>query len=122
MPDAAYEIGRLRHPVTIAARGQAAADGGGISESLTNLASVWADIQPVGALTFYSGVQVDTPITHKVRLRWMDWLDTTHVLIRELRRPDGTVRRETYRIRRVKEDGASALRWIDLECELEKRE
>jgi head-tail adaptor len=117
-----FEIGQLRHPVTIAERNQAAAAGGGISETLTNLASVWAQIEPVGALTFYSGVQVDTPITHRVRLRWMDWIDTTHVLIRELRRPDGTIRTETYRIRRVKEDSTAGLRWSDLECELEKRE
>jgi len=121
MPNA-FELGKLRWPVTIAERRQAAGPAGGITESLTSLAEVWADIQPVGALTFYSGVQVDTPITHKVRLRWMDWIGTTHVIIRELRRPDGSVRTEIFRVRRVKEDGEFPLRWIDLEVELEKRE
>jgi hypothetical protein len=114
-----FEIGNLSWPVTIAARLQAAADGGGITETLTELVHVRADIQAVGALTFYSGVQVDTPITHRVRIRWMDWLDTTHVLIRQRRQPDGAIRTDTFRIRRVKEDG---VRWLDLECELEKRE
>jgi hypothetical protein len=56
-----------------------------------------------------------------MRLRWMDWLDTTHVIIREMRRPDGTVRQETFRIRRIKEIEPQG-RFVECECELENCE
>lgn len=116
----AVSIGSLRWPVTIATRTQAAADGGGLQETLTELQTVMADIQPTGALTFYSGVQVDTPITHKIRIRWLDWIDTTHVVIRNTTRLDGSTRQEMFRVRRVKEiDGRK--RFAELEVEEEKR-
>jgi hypothetical protein len=51
----------------------------------------------------------------------MGWLDTTHVIIRVMRLPDGTVRKEIFRIRRVKETGGPQ-RFVELDCELEKRE
>lgn len=114
-------IGALRWAVTIAQRVQTASTTTtGITEGYTAIAYVRADIQPIGAMTFYAGEQVDTPVTHRVRLRWLDWLDTTYVLQRQMHRLDGSVRTELFRIRRVKEvDGRR--RFIELECELEKR-
>ena len=115
-------IGQLRWPVTIAKRVQQPdPDGTGIVDILTNLQDVRADILPVGALTFYSGAQVDTPITHRVILRLLDWLDATHVILRELQRQDGTVRREVFRIRRLKWlEGDN--RFLELEVEQETEE
>ena len=91
-----------------------------MDETLTQIISVQADIQPVGPMTFYGAAQVDTPVTHKVRIRWLDWIDTTHVIIRDTIRPDQTTRREVFRIRRTMEvDGRQ--RFLEMECELEKR-
>ena len=114
------EIGSLRWPVIIAKRDQVASDVGGIQDNLTELMEVRADVQPTGALTFYGSVQVDTPVTHRIRLRWLDFLDTTYVILRDTKRPDGTTRREIFRVRRVMEiDGRK--RFAMLEVEEEKR-
>jgi head-tail adaptor len=116
----AVPIGTLRWPVTIAKREMLAVTGGGMNECLTDIIRVRADVQPVGPMTFYGAAQVDTPVTHKVRLRWLDWLDTRHVIIRDTIRADRTVRREVFRIRRVKEiDGRK--RFCECEVEEEKR-
>lgn len=122
MPDyGRVAVGTLRWPVVIAQRTQAPSTAGGITEALTDVMDVYADIHPTGALTFYSGVQVDTPITHRITIRWLDWIDTTHVIFRRTTRPDGSVRQETFRIRRIMEiDGRK--RFCSLECEQEMRE
>ena len=114
------EIGSLRWLVTIAKRTQSPGTTGGMVESLTDIITVRADVQPVGPMTFYAAAQVDTPVTHKITVRWLDWLDTNHILYRDTVRQDTTTRREVFRIRRVMEvDGRK--RFALLECELEKR-
>ena len=114
-------IGQLRWPVTIARRAQDAdPDSTGIVESWRDVLDVRADIQPIDAMTFYAGTQVDTPTTHRVIIRFLDWLDTTHAIIRRTYRPDNTVREELFRIRRVRElEGRK--RFCELECEQERR-
>ena len=115
------EVGSLRWLVTIAQRNQSPTTIGGMDESLTEIIKVRANVQPTGALTFYGSAQVDTPVTHRVTIRWLDWIDTTYVVLRDTRRLDGTTRRETFRIRRIMEiDGRK--RFAVLECEEEKRE
>lgn len=116
----AVPIGSLRWPVTIAKREQIPATTGGMTETLTDIIKVRADIEPVGPMTFYGAAQVDTPVTHKVTIRWLDWIDTRHVIIRDTIRADRTVRREVFRIRRYMEiDGRK--RFLLMECEEEKR-
>ena len=114
------EIGSLRWPVTIAKREQLPALTGGMQESLTDIITVRADVQPVGPMTFYGSAQVDTPVTHKITIRHLDWIDTRHVIIRDTTRADLTTRREIFRIRRVMEIDGRA-RFLLMECDLEKR-
>lgn len=114
------EMADLRWSVIIAKRNQAAASSGGMQETLTEIITVRADIQPAGAMTFYGAAQIDSPVTHKVRLRWLDWIDTTHVIIRDTLRPDGTTRREIFRIRRMLELNGRK-RFLELDVEQEKR-
>lgn len=114
-------IGTLRWPVIIAQRGQAPdPNSTGIIETFNDVLEVHADIQPIGGVTYYAGMQVDVTITHTVTIRFIDWLDTTHVVFRRRTRPDGSVREEMYRIRRIREI-EGRLRFMDLDCELEKR-
>ena len=95
----------------------AAADPG-ITESFDLIAKVHADVQDTTAQTFYGGVQVDTPITHRIFIRWRGDLDTNCVVRRTQRTPDGVWRTLLYRIRRTKLwDGRT--RFLELECELE---
>ncbi len=103
----------------IATRQQAAdPDSAGILETIAKTQTVHADIQPIGALTFYAGVQVSTPVTHRITLRWLDWVDTTCVIFRATNRLDLTQRVERFRVRRLAEVNGRK-RFIQLDCELE---
>lgn len=113
-------IGQLRWLVTLYRRDQGPGPGGAISEALTPIANVHADVQPTYPSTFYLSAQIDTPVTHLVRLRWQDYVETTHVIARSTWRPsDGTIRTELFRVRRIKEIGGRK-RFVELECELER--
>ena len=91
-----------------------------MTEGLTDIIKVRADVQPVGPMTFYGSAQVDSPVTHKITIRWLDSIGTTHVVIRDTIRADRTGRREVFRIRRMMEiDGRK--RFLLLEVEEEKR-
>ncbi|NPD67295.1 hypothetical protein HN018_06870 [Lichenicola cladoniae] len=124
MPEAeGVEIGRLRWRVLLATREQYAQmnGGAGIDEVLEDLQPVQADVQPVGAMTFWglAGEQVDGPITHRIFIRWVDYLDNKQVVIRRSKRRDGTARTELFRVRRVREI-TGRKRFVILEVELEK--
>jgi head-tail adaptor len=114
-------IGSLRWPVTVLTRKQIPSGTATITEFPVDAYQTHADVQPIGAMTFYAGQQTDRPITHRITMRWLDWIDETHAIIRNTTRLDGTIRTETFRIRRVKEvDGRKRL--IEIEAELEMRQ
>jgi hypothetical protein len=112
-------IGTLRWPVTLYYRPQKPGPNSAISEKLEAKARVHADIQPSYPTTHYLSAQVDTPVTHLIRLRWLDYVETTHVIMRSTRRPDDTIRTELFRVRRVKEI-AGRKRFVEFEVELER--
>ena len=118
----AVRIGSLRWEVTIATREQAPdPDSPGILEWLADRQTVRADVQPIGALTFYAAEQVETPVTHRIVIRWLDWIDTTHVIFRVTRRPDQSNMVERFRVRRTMPiDGRQ--RFLRIDCELEQRD
>ena len=120
LPDPnAVPIGSLRWPLLIATRQQAAdPNSAGILEKITDRQRVRGDVQPMGPMTFYAATQVDTPVTHKIFIRWLDWVDTTCVIFRSTIRKDRSNRLERFRIRRSMEvDGRK--RFLRLDCELE---
>ena len=97
-----WAAGRRRWQVAIGRRDQQPGIGGpALRETLVEVPRVWANILPIGAMTFYGAQQTDRPITHRIWCRWLDWIDNRHVVLRDSKRPDGTTRRELYRIRRV---------------------
>lgn len=67
------------------------------------IALVWANITPVGTQVFLNGVQTDNAITHRVTIRWRDDVQRLTKVIRESRRPDDSLRREVYQVKRVGE-------------------
>ena len=113
-------IGSLRWVVTLYAREQEPGRDSAISEHLRPIGKVHADIQPTYPSTFWLSAQIERPITHMIRLRWQDYVDTVVVIVRTTRRPtDDTFRSEVFRVRRIKEVGGRK-RFIELECELER--
>jgi head-tail adaptor len=117
----AVRIGSLRWQVVIATREQAAdPNSAGILETIAKAQTVRADVQPIGPMTYYAAEQVDTPVTHRIVMRWLDWIDTTHVIFRTTTRPDQSLMVERFRVRRVMSvDGRQ--RFLRLDCELEQR-
>ena len=111
-------IGSLRWLVTLYRRLQAPGPNSAITEDLVPLATVHADVQPTYPTTHYASAQVDTPVTHLIRLRWVDYVENVVVVMRGTKRIDGTNRTELFRVRRVKEM-AGRKRFCELECELE---
>ena len=112
-------IGELRWPVTVYRRDMAPDARTGIDEILVPIADRRAKIEASRPVTFYGSAQTDAPVTHFIWLRWLDYPATTWVVVRPTRRPDGTLRTETFRVRRAKEmDGRK--RFLEIEAELER--
>ena len=104
--DASVRIGRLRWVVTLYDRVQTAQTvGTGIDIALQNGVTLHADVQPVGALTFYGGEQVDAAFTHRIFTRWHGAVPQTKAITRVTICPDQTTRTELFRVRRWKELG-----------------
>ena len=113
-----FSVGRLRWKVTIAQRNQTPATTGGITEIWQTLATVWADIQPIGSLTFWAGMQTETPVTHRVIVRWVNYLDNTFAILRPTNGPNKVIRNEIFRVRRVADmDGRKRFTVLDVELE-----
>src|SRR4051812_32116461 len=111
-------IGALRWRVPLYRRDQTPADDLALQKHPVPLVTGRADLQPTYASTFYQSTQVDTPITHMITVRWLDYLETIDVVIRSSLRQDGTLRTEIFRVRRTKEL-AGRKRFLQMECELE---
>jgi hypothetical protein len=117
-----HGIGALRWQVSFYRRPQDAdPNGPAMTEDLVRIGpDVHADIQPTYPSTFYGSMQIETPVSHLIRVRWLDYIDNVHVIFRTTLRPsDQTFRTECYRVRRCKEI-AGRKRFLELECELEK--
>jgi len=117
----AVRIGSLRWRVALATRQQAQDTGStGLLETNTGLTWIRADVQPIGSMTYYAAQQVDVGVSHTITIRWLDWVDTTCVVLRQTIRPDRTPRLERFRVRRTRDiDGRK--RFTRLDCELEER-
>ncbi len=97
-------------------------EGVGVFEDWTEVETVFAEVLPINALTFYTtggAEQIDTPVTHRITTRWLGYLDNTYKIIRNTKLPDQMIRGELFRIRRVKELNGRK-RFTSLDCELEK--
>ena len=123
MPDIEVPVGSLRWPVLLAKRVQVPDGFTGISEFFEFGEVVRADIQSIGALTFWTAAagleQTDTPVTHRIRMRWVNYLDQTQVVLRDTRLLDGQIRNEVFRVRRIKELNGRK-RFVEIEAELER--
>ena len=115
-----HGIGELRWFVTLYRREQLPGPHGAISETFVRLCKTWSNIVATYPTTLFMSVQTDTPTTHLIRLRWLDYVELTAVVICTVeRRSDHTFRSDLYRVRRYKPI-AGRMRFIELECEHER--
>jgi head-tail adaptor len=119
VPDA-VPIGKLRWRVTLANRLQAPeATNAGILESYQQLITVYADVQGMRPTTFWQAQQTDTPVTHMITMRWVDYLSNTQAILRRTILRDNTQRYEIFRVRRIIEMGGRK-RMVMIEAEFEQ--
>lgn len=81
---------------------------------------IWAQILPLGQVTYYQGVMADPSIapTHRITVRWQEYIDQTNAIVRTRIRPSGVVIQEIFRVRRFSEvDGDN--RFVTFDCQLE---
>ena len=52
----------------------------GIDQTNTEVATVWAKIQPVGGGVYYGSVQTDNAVTHRITIRRRTDVTTEHVI------------------------------------------
>ncbi len=115
-------IGELRWPVLIYRREQApAVNSMGIDETLEPFARRRAKIEASRGLAFRESIQIDSPVTHMIWMRWVWGLDDTFAVLRDTFAPDGRRRREVFRVRRILEMGGRK-RFVQVEAELEREQ
>lgn len=84
------------------------------------IAEVWGNITPIGTQAWISGVQIGEEITHRITIRWRDDIDQLTKIVRETRRPNDSIRREVYQVKRVGELNGEK-RFVVIEVKLESQ-
>jgi len=78
---AAVDIGSLTERVTIQAVTEAEDAYGTHAASWGTFATVWAAFEPLKAYEKYQAAQLQTPVTHKVTMRYLSGLTTKHRIL-----------------------------------------
>jgi SPP1 family predicted phage head-tail adaptor len=71
------KIGALRHRVTIQQLSKSQNGMGEEEPGWTNFATRWASIEPISGREYFSAQQVNAEITHRVKMRHLEGLEST---------------------------------------------
>ena len=77
MPNVQYIPASFRKRITIQTKSDASDGQGGFTETWNDLATVYASIEPLKAFERYQAMQMQTPVTHKIVMRYRDDVPTT---------------------------------------------
>ena len=66
------KIANLRERITIQSLSRTADGQCGFTESWSDFAEVWAEIKPASAMERIFGQRVESNVTHKITIRWLD--------------------------------------------------
>lgn len=74
--------GRLRHRVDIEEFAQnKSTDTGAVTEAWATVATVWASVEPLKGREFIEASQVQSNLSHRVRMRYRPGVTTSHRLV-----------------------------------------
>ena len=73
-------IGSMRHRVHIQRRTTSQDDFGGFDQNWQTEAERWGELSPLSGREFWNAQQVQSNVTHRVRLRYFEGLSTQHRL------------------------------------------
>lgn len=118
MPDVPT-VGSLRQPITVVRRVHRPDTGTGIDETDQFRAVARAEIIPVGAVAYWSGMTLDpsAPYSHRIRMRHLAGLDVRDEIRHAYSLPDGTPVVDRYRVLRVRTLDQSR-RFVEVEASL----
>lgn len=75
-------IGQMRHRVTIQTLAEASDGAGGFTGTWTDVATVWAKIEPLKGMEVLQAMQLEAPLTHKVFIRYRTGIATNGVRLK----------------------------------------
>tara|TARA_R100000773_G_C4221020_1_gene119849 strand:+ start:1661 stop:1987 length:327 start_codon:yes stop_codon:yes gene_type:complete len=78
-------IGRMRYPVTLQSPTVTRDAGGGLTESYTTLATLFADIRPVSGSEKYRQGKLQESVTHEIIVRYRSDIATNYRIVYESR-------------------------------------
>ncbi len=99
--------GVLRKRVTLQAESRTDDGAGGYALSWTDVATVWAEIAPLGGREAFAAHRLEARVTHRVRLRYREGITADMRLVMGSR---------VFNIRAVLNEGERN-RWLDLLAE-----
>lgn len=73
--------GRLRHRIKIQSLGLADDGMGGQTEAWSDMANVWASIEPLTGKELFIAQQVESNVTHKITMRYLAGITTKHRIL-----------------------------------------
>lgn len=76
---------KMKHRIALQAVSQASDSQGGYTETWATYATVWAYVRPVKGYERFQADQLQTPVTHKVTLRYRSDVTTAHQFIYDSR-------------------------------------
>lgn len=65
------KIGKLRHRITIQQLTRTPDGSGGYTETWPTFSTVWASINPVHGKELFEAQQIQSNVTHKIRIRYL---------------------------------------------------
>lgn len=86
MPDRYPTVGELDKRVKLQTRSETAASAGGTTETFSDVATVWAKVEPLAVGKYIAGAQVEKVATHRVTIRYRsDYKAITYLLWGDVR-------------------------------------
>jgi SPP1 family predicted phage head-tail adaptor len=64
------KIGKLRHRITIEQKAKVSDGAGGYTESWVPFVTIWASVDPVSGKEYYEAQQMQSSVSHKIRIRY----------------------------------------------------
>lgn len=81
MGNCTYLPGTMKHRVTLQSISRVSDGQGGYTESWTDVADLWASIEPVKGYEKYQAMQVQTPVSHKMVIRYRSGVTTKNRIL-----------------------------------------
>ncbi len=75
------EFTKMKHRISLQAVSQVSDSQGGFTESWATFATVWASIRPAKGFEKFQAAQLQTPVTHKITIRYRPDVTTKHRLL-----------------------------------------